>query len=133
MTTTNGDRGRIIEHFDGVVAGSNERGVKLVGEDGYRNFSKYTAEPITPPARGAHVRLGLDGSGFVRELQVLDQSVATGESPDRSREIRRQVAMKAAARLVGAFAQTHEEVKVEHVFPLADRILAWLEQPDRED
>jgi hypothetical protein len=36
--------------------------------------------------------------------------------------------MKAAAQLVGAFAQTHEEVKVEHVFPLADKILAWLER-----
>jgi hypothetical protein len=38
------------------------------------------------------------------------------------------VAIKAAAQLVGAFGQTHEEVRVEHVFPLADKILAWLEQ-----
>ncbi len=35
--------------------------------------------------------------------------------------------MKAAAQLVGAFSQCHQEVKVEHVFPLADKILAWLE------
>jgi hypothetical protein len=38
------------------------------------------------------------------------------------------VAIKTAAQLVGAFAQTHEEMRVEHVFPLADKILAWLEQ-----
>jgi hypothetical protein len=40
--------------------------------------------------------------------------------------------MKAAAQLVGAFSQCHEEVKVEHVFPLADRILAWLERGSEE-
>jgi hypothetical protein len=38
------------------------------------------------------------------------------------------VAIKTAAQLVGAFAQTHEECRVEHLFPLADKILGWLEK-----
>jgi hypothetical protein len=45
MTTTNG--GRIVDHAEGIVQSSNDRGVKLVGEDGYRNFSKYAEPPIT--------------------------------------------------------------------------------------
>ena len=49
-------------------------------------------------------------------------------SPAKERDIRRMAAMKTAAQLVGQFAQTHEEVKVEHVFPLADKVLAWLEK-----
>jgi hypothetical protein len=131
MTTPNGgDRGRITEHREGVVASSNDRGVKLVGDDGYLNFSKYTTEPIAAPPRGSSVRLGLDGSGFVRDLQVLEGGAAAAPAGDRSPEIRRQVAMKCAVDLIGAFAQTHEEVKTEHVFPMYRRILAELEQPE---
>lgn len=52
MTTSNGSsQGRIVEQVDGQVAASNERAVKLIGEDAYRNFSRYTAEPIAPPRR----------------------------------------------------------------------------------
>jgi hypothetical protein len=105
MTTTNGgSQGRIVEQVEGVIGSSNPRGVKLVGEDHYRNFSKYAEPPIALPRRGANVRLGLDGSGFVRELQVLVEAGSASETPDRSREIRRQVAIKTAAQLVGAFA-----------------------------
>ena len=77
--TTSSDRGRIAEHVDGIVQGANERGVHLEGEPDWRNFSKYGDRPMAP-ARGAHVRLGLDSSGFVREVQVLDQPVDAGES-----------------------------------------------------
>jgi hypothetical protein len=38
------------------------------------------------------------------------------------------VRLETAAQLVGAFSKCHEEVKVEPVFPLADKILAWLEK-----
>jgi hypothetical protein len=131
MTTSNGgsQQGRIVDHVEGIVDRVNDRGVKLTGHADYVNFSRYASPPIAPPRRGASVRLGLDADGFVRELQVLDTS---GPAPtdDRSREIRRQVAMKTAAQLVGAFSQCHEEAKIEHVFPLADKILAWLEKED---
>ena len=34
-----------------------------------------------------------------------------------------------AAATVSQFAQAHEEVRTEHILPLADRLLAWVEQP----
>ena len=37
-------------------------------------------------------------------------------------------AIKVAASVIGQFAQTREEVRTDHIFPLADRILDWLEQ-----
>jgi hypothetical protein len=132
MTTTNGtSQGRITEHVDGVVATANARGVKLVGEDDYRNFSKWVAEPIGPPRRGARVHLGLDAAGFVRELQVLDEPAGAGQlSADRDRTITRLAVLTAAATFLGLMGQAREEGKSEHVLVLADRWLAWVEQPD---
>ncbi|MDQ6675009.1 MAG: hypothetical protein M3069_30445 [Chloroflexota bacterium] len=85
MTTTNG--GRIVEHLSVVVASANDRAVKLEGDngEGWRNFSKY-GEPITPPRRGQRVSLGLDGSGFVRELQVLDAAAAPSSAAPTLRD-----------------------------------------------
>jgi hypothetical protein len=37
-------------------------------------------------------------------------------------------AIKVAASVIGQFAQTREEVRTDHIFPFADRILDWLEQ-----
>jgi hypothetical protein len=47
--------------------------------------------------------------------------------PDRSHDIRRQVAAKCAATIVSAALQSRDEAKLDHFFPLADRILNWLE------
>lgn len=131
MTTSNG--GRVVEHVSGVVQGANDRGVHLQGEPNWRNFSKY-AESITPPSRGAQVRLGLDASGFVRELVVLEAApTIVGIAPTgRDREIRRMTAIKIAANVIGQFAQTHEEVRTADIFLLADRVLAWIElEPEK--
>ena len=128
MTTPNGgNSGRIMEHIDGIVQGANERGVHLVGEQDWRNFSKW-AQAITPPIRGQRVRLGLDASGFVRELQVLDASPgATTAAPcvldDLSIRLR---VLEIAATTVGQFAQTHEAASTDHILPLAERLLAWV-------
>lgn len=135
MTTTNGgSQGRITAHVEGTVESANERGLRLDSESDWRNFSKY-GDHITPPVRGANVRLGLDASGFVRELQVLDEapSATSANSSSRDREIRRMCAMKVAASVIGQLAQTHEEVRTEHIFPLADRVLAWLEQKGEDE
>ena len=92
-TPSNGDRGRIVCTAERIVQASNPRGLRLVGEQEYRNFSKYVSEPLAPPLRGQHVTLRPDGDGFVRELHV-EPGVDAGpaESPDRERQIRRQVA-----------------------------------------
>jgi hypothetical protein len=132
MTTTNG--GRIVDHAEGIVQSSNDRGVKLVGEDGYRNFSKYAEPPITVPARGANVRLSLDASGFVRSVEVLSTdgapSVPSTSSLTRDRTITRLAVLKAASNFLGLMGQSREEVRSDHVLLLADKWLAWVEQTD---
>jgi len=109
--------------------------VKLVGEDAYRNFSKYTAEPIAPPRRGARVKLGMDASGFVRELEILDAApaISSSTSTTRDRSITRLAVLKVAGSFVGLWGQNREDVRSDHVLVLADKWLAWVEQPVSEE
>jgi hypothetical protein len=56
------------------------------------------------------------------------------ELPDRpdvpaARTALRLRIVEIAAATVGQFAQTREEVRTEHIIPLAERLLAWVEQP----
>ena len=37
--------------------------------------------------------------------------------------------LEIAAATIGQFAQAREEVRTEHILPLAERLLAWVEQP----
>ena len=115
--------------ISGAVEQVNGKGVKVRGE--WLNLSQY--HPITPlPTAGELVEVQVEQTDrgiWINSLKILGGAVST-TVPNRDRQIRRQVAIKTAAQLVGAFSQCHEEVKVEHVFPLADKILAWLEKPD---
>ena len=124
MTTSNGPVGDVVE---GIVEGANERGIKVGGE--WRNASKF--HPVDLPDRGARVRVELDGKGFIRTLQILDQApdAHSTTSPTRDRTITRLAVLKAAAGFLGAMAQVHEEVRSDHVLTLADKWLAWVEQP----
>jgi hypothetical protein len=116
----------LADVVEGLVESTNDRGVRVQGE--WRNVSKF--HPVDLPDRGARVRVSLDPKGFIRSLEILDQAPPTAGSPSpgRDREIRRMCAIKVAANVIGQFAQCREEVKTEHIFPLADRILDWLEQ-----
>jgi hypothetical protein len=49
---------------------------------------------------------------------------------DRDFKIRRQVAMKCVAQLTAAAIESNGDARADWVFPLADKILAWLEQCD---
>jgi len=130
MTTSNGgSQGRITAHVEGTVESANERGVRLDGESDWRNFSKWTTEPITPPRRGSNVRLALDASGFVRSIEVLDAAPST-ISPTRDRTITRLAVLKAASNFLGLMSQAREEVRSDHVLVLADKWLAWVEQSE---
>jgi hypothetical protein len=110
--------------ISGAVEQVNGKGVKVLGE--WLNVSQY--HPITPmPTAGDLVEVQVEQTergAWIHSLKILGG--AAPAAPDR--QMRRQVAMKTAAQLVGAFSQCHEEVKVDHVFPLADKILAWLER-----
>ena len=123
--------------LSGTVEQINAKGTgfKLLGE--WLNISQY--HPITPmPTPGELVEVVVettDRGQWINTLKIVGAAPvpAAAQPSDRDRQIRRQVAIKTAAQLVGTFAQTHEEVKVDHVFPLADRILAWLEKGDATD
>jgi hypothetical protein len=131
-STNGGDHGRIVDRVEGIVQASNPRGLRLIGEQDYRNFSKYAQPPIAPPERGAHVILGLDSDGFVRELRVepgVDTPPATSD-PSRDHQIRRQVAAKVAGQLLAAAIQSREDARIEHFDQVADRVLRWLERGD---
>jgi hypothetical protein len=115
-----------LEIIEGPIEQSTATGIRIGGVRS--SVSKF--KPVEVPPTGTRVRLQVDDKRFIVSLEVLDPSVSDTEIALRSGSNTRLVAMQTAAQLVGAFAQTHEEVKVDHVFPLADRILAWLEKTD---
>jgi len=124
MTTTNGT---IHDQVEGIIEQVNDRGIRVAGD--WRNVSKF--HPLDLPGQGARVRLELDNKGFIRTLQVLDQSPASSSS-SRDDTITRLSVLKTAASFLGAMAQVHEEVKSEHVLVLAEKWLAWVEQAPTE-
>lgn len=133
MTSPNGTQGRVVDHAEGVVQSANERGLRLVGEEAYRNFSRYAEPPIAAPSRGSSVRLGLDASGFVRSVEVLGSASSTSAPSSRDRTITRLAVLKAAANFLGLMSQAREEVRSDHVLVLADKWLAWVERADDEE
>jgi hypothetical protein len=50
-------------------------------------------------------------------------------SPNRDREIRRQVAAKVAGGLLAAALQSRDDARIDHFPRVADLVLAWLERP----
>jgi len=123
MTTSNGHS---TDQVEGLVEAINERGIRVAGE--WRNVSKF--HPIDLPDRGAHVRLDLDAKGFIKIIQVLDGAPSSAGSNVSSRDdtITRLSVLKTAASFLAQMAQVHEGVKSDHVIPLAERWLAWVEQ-----
>ena len=125
----------------GEVMSVNEKGLKLRGEESWRNFSKF-ANGLTPPERGAYVVLKIDNKGFIREIESsvtgsgLNNPVTTrGEMfmpapSNRDRTITRLAVLKAAANFCGHYATVHEDVKADHVLRLAEKWIAWVERDD---
>lgn len=130
MTASNGRS--VLGDVEGTIEQVNEHGLKIAGR--WLNVSRF-GTPVQLPTVGTFARVTFDARDYIHQVDVLatpteSHTLAAAVRPasDRDQQIRRQVAMKTAAQLVGSFAQTREEVKVEHVFPLADRILKWLEE-----
>jgi hypothetical protein len=55
-------------------------------------------------------------------------SAAASPSTSTDRIAVRLRVLEIAAATVGQFAQTREDVRTAHILPLADRLLAWVEQ-----
>jgi hypothetical protein len=126
MTTSNNDL--VGDQVEGLVEARNERGIRVAGE--WRNMSKF--HPLDLPSQGARVRLELDNKGFIRTLQVLDQAPSASSS-NRDITITRLSVLKTAAAFLAQMGQVHEGVKSDHVIPLAERWLAWVEQAEEID
>jgi len=130
MTTTNGgSQGRITEYVEGRIASVNDRGLRLDTETDWRNWSRWADKPAESPRRGARVRLGLDASGFVRQLEVLDP-VADQPTHDRDWQIRRMSALCSAATFCAGKALS-TEVSSKDVLAIAEAFERWLEQEPR--
>ena len=120
--------------LSGAVEQVNARGtgIKVLGE--WLNVSQY--HPINPmPTPGELVECVVEQTAdkgvWINSLRILGAvpaALTPTSGPDRTTEIRRQVAMKCAAELTAAAIQSHEDARADWVFPLADRILAWFEQ-----
>ncbi len=125
MTTSNGQVADVVE---GVVEARNANGIRV--QDTWGQVSKF--KPVDLPDRGARVRLELDPKGFIKSLQVLDGAPASTGSTSSNRDstITRLSVLKTAASFLGAMAQVHEGVKSDHVIPLAERWLAWVDQSE---
>lgn len=122
MTSPNG----VGDQVEGLVEARNERGIRI--GDVWHNQSKF--HPIDLPDRGARVRLELDSKGFIKSLQVLANptGATSASSSDRDRTITRLSVLKTAAAFVGQMAQVHPEIKSDHVIPLAERWLTWVDE-----
>jgi len=76
---------RTITELQGVICAANDRGLKLQGETEWRNLSKWAQVAAIPPI-GAAVVLGLDRSGYIREITMAEMSakVSNGAAPSHS-------------------------------------------------
>ena len=110
---------------EGLVEAVNATGLKLGGA--WLNVSRF--HPVDLPETGAHVRLSVDGKGYIVALENL--SPALDKTPavlsDKDQRITRLAVLKAAAEFVGLWGQTREEVKSDHVLAIANKWLEWVE------
>jgi hypothetical protein len=120
--------GRVpTQQVEGVVQAVNTKGLKIGGA--WVNVSQFT--PVELPEAGAHVRLEVDSKGYIKALELLGSKPSFRESDtemtvSRDDRIARLAVLKAAAEFVGLMSQSREEVRSEHVLPLADKWLAWV-------
>jgi hypothetical protein len=102
---------------EGLVESVNTTGVKIGGA--WVNVSRF--HPVDLPEAGAHVRLKIDGKGYIVDLETLggDKLAVTG----RDERITRLAVLKAAAE----FGASRPDCKSSDVLLIADKWLKWVE------
>jgi hypothetical protein len=104
--------------LEGVVEARNERGIRLDGE--WRNVSRF--KPLDLPEVGTHVRAEVDGKGFLKSVELLDEEVAA-RSVARDDRITRLAVLKAAAHF-----GHQKDIKSADVLRIADSWLEWVQR-----
>ena len=142
-TTTNG-----TQTIQGHVEHANEQGLKLAGETSWRNISKFAADcPDPQDYAGQDVVLTLDKQGYIRQIAPVAQEApeeatpptatpapsqapvpaAAPAPPDKDTLIARQVALKAAAEILGGDITTTADL--DRTIELAACFEQWLLRP----
>jgi hypothetical protein len=57
------------QHITGHVTSLNPKGIRLEGQDGWLNFSRY-ARDVVPPMKAQTVTVTLDRQGYVRAVDA---------------------------------------------------------------
>lgn len=109
--------------LEGAIEARNERGLKLDGE--WLNVSKFRPIPIPDVAAGTPVRVEVDGKGFLKSIELLEDELPAAPS-SRDATITRLTVLKAAAH----FAAGRDEVKSADVLRIAESWLCWIAQED---
>ena len=121
-----------IEYVEGTVGRYNERGFTLRERDGWLNISRY-ATPAPPiPNEGARVRAGIDGSGFVRTVEVLEPPPAASRpdgmpvAPAREVAVTRMACLNTATAILSSGGRRTEPADV---VSLAEELERWVLRP----
>jgi hypothetical protein len=118
-----------LESVSGAVTSVNAKktGIKVQGFDDWLNISQF--HPVaTLPTVGELVEVQFeagDRGAWIHSLTILGAAPAgPASAPDRSVEIRRQV----AGELLAAAITSHEDARIDHFPRVADLVLDWLER-----
>jgi hypothetical protein len=106
-------------------------GIKLLGE--WLNVSQYHPIDVMPtPGEIVEVQVEQRDKGvWINSLRIVGASTAAlANSSDRERAIARMSALRSAAIYCAHRSAVDESVKSNHIFVLAERMLAWLEKGD---
>lgn len=78
------DQGAIIEYVDGVISSANDKGLKLNGEESWRNLSKFQSPATLIPVKGTSVHIGLDKGGFIRTIERASGEQIQQQAPQQN-------------------------------------------------
>jgi hypothetical protein len=125
--TTNGS-----STVSGTVVAMNPKGVRLGGQDGWLNVSKY-AEGVVLPAPGSRVTLELDKDGYIRAVhgQGAQSTAAPSAAPKDEHTINRLAILKSAAIFASGKVQAGEQISSTQVLVIAEVWLRWAETGER--
>jgi hypothetical protein len=127
---------RFDETISGRVSAVNDKGIRLDGEDGWMNYSRF-AVGLVAPSKGEVVSVTLDKAGFVRAIVPTDGApTSLADRPTmgllphgKDRTITRLAVLKAAA----AFSASKQASSSADVLLIAAAWERWVLRDDEPE